>query len=68
MSNNGGASGGIGFLGLLCILFIGLKLTNVIDWEWWVVLMPLWAPVALVMLLLLFLMAYNSWDNWRWRH
>ena len=53
---------------MLCVMFIGLKLANVIDWEWWAVLMPLWAPVALVLLLLLVLMAYNSWDDWRWRH
>ena len=34
--------GGIGFTGLLTILFIGLKLTNFIDWSWWWVLSPLW--------------------------
>lgn len=33
-------SGGIGFTGMLTILFIGLKLTNVIDWSWWWVLSP----------------------------
>jgi hypothetical protein len=39
-------SGGIGFCGMLTILFIGLKLTNYIDWSWWWVLSPLWIPVA----------------------
>ena len=29
-----------GFTGMLTILFIGLKLTNVIDWSWWWVLSP----------------------------
>jgi hypothetical protein len=29
---------------LLLILFIGLKLTNHIDWSWWWVLSPLWIP------------------------
>ena len=33
-------SSGIGFTGMLTILFIGLKLTNVIDWSWWWVLSP----------------------------
>lgn len=34
------------FVGLLTILFIGLKLTSFIDWSWWLVLMPLWtAPI-----------------------
>lgn len=35
-----------GFLNLLCILFIGLKLGGVINWSWWWVLAPLWAPVV----------------------
>lgn len=41
-SDNGGRSGSIGFLGLLGILFIGLRLAGVIDWPWWVALSPLW--------------------------
>lgn len=39
---------GIGFCGMLTILFIGLKLTNFIDWSWWWVLAPLWLPIILV--------------------
>jgi len=35
-------SSGIGFTGLLAIVFITLKLTHVIDWSWWWVLSPLW--------------------------
>jgi len=42
------SSGGIGFLGLLTIVFITLKLTNFIDWSWFWVLAPLWIPVAIV--------------------
>jgi hypothetical protein len=44
MSNNSStsSSGGIGFVGLLTILFIALKLTGYIDWSWWWVLSPLW--------------------------
>lgn len=41
-------SGGIGFAGMLTILFIGLKLTNYIDWSWWWVLSPLWIPFAII--------------------
>lgn len=44
---------GIGFSGLLTILFIGLKLTNVITWSWWWVLSPLWINLILVMVVLL---------------
>lgn len=39
-------TGGIGFFGLLTILFIALKLTGHIDWSWWWVLGPLWIPAA----------------------
>ena len=48
-------SGGIGFLGLLTILFIGLKLTNQITWSWWWVLAPIWGIFALVLVAILFL-------------
>lgn len=39
--------GGIGFAGLLTILFIGLKLGGVITWSWVWVLSPLWISVLL---------------------
>jgi hypothetical protein len=41
------SSSGIGFVGLLTILFIGLKLTGYIDWSWLWVLSPLWIGFAL---------------------
>lgn len=44
-------SGGIGFCGLLTILFIGLKLTGFINWSWWWVLSPLWLPVTIVLVI-----------------
>lgn len=46
------SSGGIGFFGALALLFIGLKLTGVIDWSWWWVTAPLWGPVALALVLM----------------
>jgi fatty acid desaturase len=39
---------GIGFFGLLAIVFITLKLTGYIAWSWWWVLAPLWIPFAVV--------------------
>lgn len=42
MSKSSNNSGGIGFVGLLTILFIGLKLTGFIAWSWWWVLSPIW--------------------------
>jgi len=46
------SSGGIGFAGLLTVLFIGLKLTGYIAWSWWWVLSPLWISFALVLVIL----------------
>ena len=46
-SSSSSSSGGIGFCGLLTILFIALKLLGYIDWSWWWVLAPLWAGFAL---------------------
>jgi len=53
MSNNNTSSGGIGFTGLLTVLFVGLKLTHVIDWSWWWVLSPIWLSLILVLLVLI---------------
>lgn len=39
-SSSSSSSGGIGFWGLLQVLFIGLKLTGYINWPWWQVLLP----------------------------
>ena len=33
-------------LGVLTLLLVTLKLTEVIDWSWWWVLAPTWIPVA----------------------
>lgn len=41
------SSGGVGFLGLLALVFITLKLCGVIAWSWWWVLAPLWIPFFL---------------------
>lgn len=46
-------SRGIGFLGLLTILFIALKLTGYIDWNWWWVLTPIWAPMVIICIILI---------------
>jgi len=44
--------GGVTWLGLLGLLFIGLKLGGVIDWSWWYVTMPLWSGLALASIFL----------------
>jgi len=53
MSNNNTSSGGIGFCGLLTIVFIILKFIGKITWSWWWVLSPLWISFILGLILLL---------------
>lgn len=47
MSKNSSSSGGIGFTGVLLIVFIVLKLVGVINWSWLWVLSPLWISLIL---------------------
>lgn len=47
------SSSGIGFVGLLTIVFIVLKLLGKITWSWWWVLSPLWISAGFVLLVLL---------------
>jgi len=49
MSSNSSNSSGIGFVGLLTIVFITLKLTNYITWSWLWVLSPVWIATILVL-------------------
>jgi hypothetical protein len=56
------SSGGIGFVGLLTIVFIGLKLAGigvVATWSWWWVLSPIWISFSLA--LVIFLLAFIIW-------
>lgn len=41
---------------LLTVLFIGLKLTNYINWSWWWVLAPMWVPVVIVILIMILIL------------
>lgn len=54
MSKESNNSGGIGFVGLLTIVFITLKLTGFIAWSWWWVLSPIWIMALLIILIVFF--------------
>lgn len=53
--------GGVGFLGMLGITFIVLKLCGVIHWSWVWVLAPIWGGWVIMMLLMLIL--YIWWKK-----
>nr|DAQ68648.1 MAG TPA: transmembrane protein [Caudoviricetes sp.] len=46
INGNSGSRSSVSFLELLGLLLIGLRLAGSIDWPWWLVLAPLWVPLA----------------------
>ena len=47
----------IGVLGILTIIFVIAKITGYIAWSWWLVLLPLYGGLALVLLVMGFALA-----------
>lgn len=70
MSNKTVVYQGPGFCTLLGLVFIVLKLCNVITWSWWWVLAPLWIPTCIALLILFGIgivlvgtILYNIWKS-----
>ena len=61
--NSNSGSTGIGFFGLLTIVFIVLKLTKVIDWSWWWVTAPAWGSAILWFILVIVGIFLSVWAN-----
>lgn len=57
------ASGGLGLLEVLTIIFIVLKLCGLISWSWWLVLMPLWIELGVIVVLLIILFVATRRDE-----
>ncbi len=47
------SNNGIGFVGVLTIVFVVLKLCDVIDWSWFWVLSPLWIGAGVIGIILM---------------
>lgn len=61
-NNETTVNGGIGFVGLLTIVFIVLKLCGVISWGWIWVLSPLWiTAIVLVIIVAVLWMFMPRW-------
>lgn len=61
-----GSSDSLGLLNLLGLIFVTLKLAGVgvvANWSWWAVLSPFWVPVAIVVVLILFLVTFGLFSN-----
>ena len=55
------ASGGVGFSGLLTLVFIVLKLCHVIDWSWVWVLSPLWISFSIAIGIIIGVVLIGVW-------
>ena len=53
----------IGFLGLLALIFITLKLTGYIAWSWVWVLAPLWGGFVLGLVIVFIVAFFAACDN-----
>jgi hypothetical protein len=60
-SSSSSSSGGIGFAGLLTIVFIVLKLLGKIDWSWWWVLSPLWISAIFGLVVVAIVLLVAAW-------
>lgn len=64
-SNASGGNKGVGFMSLLALLFIALKLTGYIKWSWWWVTLPIWGGVGLIFLVVILLLIYGMYRTWK---
>ena len=62
-NNTTTVKGGIGFSGLLTIVFIVLKLLGVIEWSWVWVLSQLWISAILTLVIVIIFCNY-CWKNY----
>lgn len=63
MKTENQSGGGIGFLGLLTIVFIVLKLIGIIKWSWWCVLAPMWIPLSIALICFIILIIMKSFKK-----
>lgn len=60
MSNNNSSNTGIGFTGVLTIVFITLKLLKIIEWSWWWVLSPIWISTILAIVIIIGILVFDK--------
>jgi hypothetical protein len=67
MANSGNS---IGLGTILFVVFLILKLTNVIAWSWWWVTAPIWIPVGFWLFILLLCIIFFPKEfkagMWKW--
>lgn len=53
----------IGFMELLCLLFITLKLMGFIDWSWLWVLSPIWISMTLMAVITVIIVLVEKYSD-----
>lgn len=56
------SNNGVSLLGVLQIVFIVLKLCNLIDWSWWCVLVPTFIGFGIWLIVLIVILGVHVWD------
>ena len=60
---NNNANGGLSLSIILFLIFLVLKLCNVIDWSWWWVTSPLWISTLLVIFAAVIIGIYSYFEE-----
>jgi len=60
MSDNNSSNNGLGLGTVLFLIFMTLKLANLITWSWWWITAPIWIPFASVMVLVIIALMYKK--------
>lgn len=63
MAENTNNSSGIGFVGLLTVAFVVLKLCGIISWSWWWVLSPLWISATVALSVIIIAALFIFWRS-----
>ena len=62
-NSSSSSSSGIGFVGLLTVAFVVLKLVGVIKWSWLWVLLPIWISAIIWVVFIVGFVVFFKWLN-----
>ena len=47
------------------LAFFAAKIFGYIDWSWWLVFAPIWAPIILGTIIIIIFIGIKMWASWR---
>lgn len=57
------SKGGLGLIAVVQVVLIILKLCHLINWSWWVVLIPLWIDLLFVFIIIIAFVLVNFFEE-----